>query len=237
MGQWQYISIGDSLCADDYTGVPDAGASALLFHNNNELWPEFAGQDLASHFPGAVHVDLHSNGASLEDVYKVQAREVGTYEGVELVTVAAGANDLLSVVDQLAPEAGWVDEEKLSRAQSNFQVFFGNVVQTLRELAPHATVLVNNLFDPNDGRGKAKPWRTWGGLGKFIQQINGAITAACAEHNCHVVDMHGILRAHAKGPNKHEPLLIKVVEPNALGAHTIRMAWWNKLKELGVVVG
>ena len=59
-----YVALGDSMSTDEYPtcdllqldAVPaellPAGAAALFYRNRDDLWPEFAGTDLATLCPG-----------------------------------------------------------------------------------------------------------------------------------------------------------------------------------------
>jgi hypothetical protein len=68
-----YVALGDSMSTDEYPtcdllqldAVPGelvpAGAAALFYRNRDDLWPEFAGTDLATLCPG-IEARIHSSG-------------------------------------------------------------------------------------------------------------------------------------------------------------------------------
>ena len=55
-----------------------AGAAALLYRNRDDLWPEFARQDLVTACPGIEGRVLAWDGAMIEDVLTVEVAGIGT---------------------------------------------------------------------------------------------------------------------------------------------------------------
>src|SRR3954463_11085851 len=110
-----YVALGDSMSTDEYPtcdllqldAVPGellpAGAAALFYRNRDDLWPEFAGTDLATVCPGIEARVLAWDGAMIEDVLTEELSRVGRDTGGArpVITLTAGGNDLL---DALAGE-------------------------------------------------------------------------------------------------------------------------------------
>jgi len=236
---WTYASLGDSLSTDDYTGVEGGGAASLLFQNRAELWPEWDGKDLSSHFPDARHWDLAANGVSLEDVRKGQVRELAASKDrkqVKLVTVAAGMVDIARQLTAISPDTGWIDEPRLKRVIEHQIAESAGILKELREALPDGTpILLTSNFNPNHALGgKVDAWKEWAGLEGFINEIHVGMQAACDNHDATFVDLFARFRAHSKGKTKKQPLLINIVELNAEGAHTLRELWWDTLPTVGV---
>ena len=105
-----YVALGDSMSIDRYPDLDHAGrerlrlpvtglgAASLLARNDDHVWPEFAGRDLVTRFPGIECRFLAADGATTEDVL---ASQIDALDGVDakaeaVVTLTAGGNDLLS---------------------------------------------------------------------------------------------------------------------------------------------
>jgi lysophospholipase L1-like esterase len=232
MPQWVYASLGDSLSTDDYTGIEGGGAAALLFANH-PMWPDYNGRDLLSSFPGAEHLDLAGNGATLSDVIRTQLPKLRE-QPADLITFAAGLEDLVGMIDAVLPGAGpFVDAAELSRAYNVVEDWFARAIRALGEVAGDATVLVTTMYDPSDGSGEVAGRPKWGEWLKFLQTMNDRIRTGAEAIGAHLVDIAPSFEGH--GPHGAEPWLVPGTEPNARGAAAIRDSWWAKLVEIGRV--
>lgn len=127
VAQWpmmfrRYIALGDSMSIDDYPGFdhaerlgqtgssPGLGAASLLYQNQDAVWPEFVGADLASRCPGLRASREAFDGATTQGVIDLQLPSVETEkDGLDtLVTLTAGGNDLLRLLGQSQAEANRV---------------------------------------------------------------------------------------------------------------------------------
>src|SRR5262245_42696211 len=119
-----YVALGDSMSTDEYPtcdllqldAVPGellpAGAAALLYRNRDDLWPEFAGTDLATLCPGIEAGVLAWDGAMIEDVMTEEVSRIGrdTAGARLLVTLTAGGNDLLDALTEQSRLAEVLEE-------------------------------------------------------------------------------------------------------------------------------
>ena len=105
-----FISLGDSMSIDRYPDLDHAdrqrlrlpasglGAASLLARNNDEVWPEFAGRDLATRYPGIDCHFLAVDGATTEDVLESQIVAID-------ISDAAADGTITPVADLVAWEA------------------------------------------------------------------------------------------------------------------------------------
>ncbi|MBK9773600.1 MAG: hypothetical protein IPP57_22755 [Candidatus Obscuribacter sp.] len=75
----------------------DIGAAALLHHNDDLLFPEFAGNDVSAMFSGIKFVSKAFDGATCDDFLTTTAQSAlgELSHGRALVTLSIGGNDLL----------------------------------------------------------------------------------------------------------------------------------------------
>ncbi len=231
MGAWLYVSVGDSMSLDDYTGVEGAGAASMLFRNCAELWSDFEGRDLASTFTGATHLVLSTNGIAPETILRDQVGDVPA--NANLVTVTAGSRQLLSSLDRFMP--GFVEKDLMRAAAENIVERLDAIVAGVRERAPEALILVNNIIDPADSRGKLRGWLEWPGLTRYLAKVNKGIVALAKAHGAGLVDVHRPFRGHGMTSASEKRWLASITEVNAAGAHEIRRLWWEQLKQRGLV--
>ncbi|HEX5830203.1 MAG TPA: hypothetical protein VFY16_04420, partial [Gemmatimonadaceae bacterium] len=106
----RFIALGDSLSIDRYPALaasapgelpPGLGAAALLFRNADSRWPEFAGRDLITFYPGIAFRNRHqldhpvghptdhyaTDGATTVSVLAYQLHRVDPSDEPTLVTV------------------------------------------------------------------------------------------------------------------------------------------------------
>ena len=57
----RFVALGDSIISDDYPG-PGLGAASLLYRNDNERFPKFAGLDLLSHNSNIEFINFSKTG-------------------------------------------------------------------------------------------------------------------------------------------------------------------------------
>jgi lysophospholipase L1-like esterase len=237
-----YLALGDSMSTDEYptcdlTGVANvpsqlipAGAAALLHRNRDDLWPQFAARDLVTRFPGIDATMLAWDGAMIEDVMTDELARVGhdSADPAVLITLTAGGNDLLDalMVERSLPA---VVEEILER--------YLELVESLREEFPNATLVLTTVYDPTDGSG------TLPGLSEYygtlpiahLYRFNDHVRRLAADGpRTRLADVHQRFRGHgvSAAPAERWYWSGSLVEPNARGASEIRAVWWDAL-ELG----
>jgi lysophospholipase L1-like esterase len=145
-----YIALGDSMSIDRYPAldlsegrfaemlrtVDDApvGAASLLYVNDDDLWPDFEGRDLASLHPGIRKQDLAEDAATTGDVFIAQLPRVAASPDESIVTLTIGGNDLLSAY------AGRHGRGVLERVVRDVGDAIDHIVRRLVELLPNAIV-------------------------------------------------------------------------------------------------
>ena len=80
------------------TSKQELGAAALLYRNEDHLFPEFRGKDLVSMYPSIEYLNLAIDGGVTDDVLSpIRTAELAPFENANaLVTLTIGGNDLLS---------------------------------------------------------------------------------------------------------------------------------------------
>ena len=234
-----YLALGDSMSTDEYptcdllglANVPPqlvpAGAASLLHRNQDDLWPQFTGRDLATKYPGIDARVLAWDGAMIEDVMTDELARVGR-DSVDpnlLVTLTAGGNDLL---DALMVERGLpaVIEEIVGR--------YVELVEWLQEEFSKATLVLTTVYDPTDGTGVLPGLSEhYGTLPiEHLHRFNDEVRRMAKQPGIRLADVHQRFLSHGMGapPSERWYWSGSLVEPNARGASEIRAAWWRALE-------
>ncbi len=233
-----YTSVGDSMSTDHYPtcdvrdlDLPPArleplGAAALLYRNDDTRWPEFKGLDLSHLSPGVKFLNLAEDGAMIDDVTTEGLARLGhdSSDPGLLLTLSAGGNDLL---DALA--AG----RKLDKAVRKIQQRYTELVETIREELPRATLVLTTVYDPTDGTGRLPGMAGDGSLPlEYLDQFNDHVRETVdAMPKTVLADVHRHFLRH--GVSAREPdrwyWQRNMIEPNARGASEIRRVWWEAL--------
>lgn len=242
----RYLSLGDSISIDLYPGLdvaereglpspPDGlGAASLLHRNDDERWPSYEGRDLTRRWPGLEHVDLCADGATTVDVLERQLPAVADrLEDPTLVTLTAGGNDLLALIDPLPRPLAWL----FGRSSPGG---IGAVVRRLEEAVEEVSrrlerglVLVGTVYDPTDGTGRLQGLERPEGL-ELLHELNQAIRALDGRPGVRAVDIHDHFRGHGVAepdPGKRWYWRHSIIEPSARGAHEVRRLWWEALAD------
>lgn len=235
-----YVSLGDSMSIDDYSGGPGCGAASLLYRNRDEDFPEWRGRDLKTRLPGVRFVPLAANGATSATVRYAQVprlREMGVRPS--LVTLTMGGNDLLQ---------SFGSDDAARVAHRTLRENGHTVLEAVRRTAAQdARVLVGTIYDPSDGTGDmaALGIALWPGAVEWVARFNETLRDLAAEHGALVADLraaflgHGLAsganpaQADARPPNR-DLYYCSVIEPNAWGAAAIRSLWWECLRASGI---
>jgi lysophospholipase L1-like esterase len=248
----RYIALGDSMSIDLYPALDQAGmngchemsdlrgglgAASLLFSNANEMWPEFAGRDLATLMPECAFRNHHAfsaparyptdnltaDGATTGDVLGMQLMKIEPSDQPVLVTLTAGGNDMLQVLHSDRPPPSLV-----TGIVERLQL----VLRQLRAKLPHALIVVATVYDPSDGTndlggGSLDVQAGW------LRDFNRAVRELAAETpGVRLADVH----AHFLGNGISIPMENRwywrglIFEPNARGASEIRRLWLNAIE-------
>jgi lysophospholipase L1-like esterase len=236
-----YVALGDSMSTDHYptcdvrdldappSRLDPLGAASLLHHNDDLRWPEFHGRDLEAHFPGAEFLNLAEDGAMIDDVATEGLARIGrdSEDPGILLSLTAGGNDLLDALAGGRPLEGAV--RRITRR-------YVDLVETVREELPHATLVLTTVYDPTDGTGVLPGFESHGKLpleylDRFNQQVH---ETARRVPGVLLADVHQRFLGHGVRAPAAERWYWRrnLIEPNARGASEIRRVWWELLEGL-----
>lgn len=233
-----YVALGDSMSIDHYPtcdvralDLPPArleplGAASLLYKNDDTRWPEFKSRDLSSTSPGVEVLNLAIDGATIDDVTTEELARMGhdSKDPNILVTLTVGGNDLLGALF-----AGG----KLDSAVKRIMGRYSELVETIREELPSATLLLTTVYDPTDGTGILPGLELYGRLPlEHLDRFNDHVRAtAASDDRARLADVHRHFLTH--GVKAAEPERWywnqSLIEPNARGASEIRRVWLDAL--------
>ncbi|HEY7613993.1 MAG TPA: SGNH/GDSL hydrolase family protein [Gemmatimonadales bacterium] len=234
-----YVALGDSMSTDHYPtcdvrglDVPPArldplGAAALLHRNDDSRWPEFRGLDLETLSPDIEFLGLAEDGAMIDDVATEELARIGrdSADPDILLTLSAGGNDLL---DALA--AG----RKLETAVTLASRRYLDLVETVREELPRATLILTTVYDPTDGTGRLPGLESYGRLPlEHLERFNDIVRKAAGSlSRTFLADIHRHFLGHGVQASDGERWYWSrnLIEPNARGASEIRRVWWEVLE-------
>jgi lysophospholipase L1-like esterase len=236
-----YVALGDSMSTDHYptcdvrgldappAGLDPLGAAALLYRNDDGRWPEFRGRDLECRFPGVEFLNLGQDGAMIDDVATEELARLGRdYEDPDiLLTLTAGGNDLL---DALA--AG----RRLESAARLIARRYTELVETIREELPHATLVLTTVYDPTDGTGRLPGLEAYGRLPlEYLDRFNDQVREnTLGMHRVVLAEVQRHFFGHGVTAPEQERWYWRhnLIEPNAWGASEIRRVWWEALEAI-----
>jgi len=246
----RYVALGDSMSIDLYPAldageidvavalerdptvgrVAPLGAASLLYQNSEDHWPDQAGDDLVSLMPGIALENLAGDGATIGDVFGEQLAGVEDTDDPVLVTLTIGANDLLSALGNRPKR------ELLGRIVSDLSEAYDFLVDTLRGRFPNGTLVATTVFDPSDRTGKIPgvyddrgplPLEALDSLNTHIRTLaRGTPNVLLADAYEHFLG-HGVAAPEAERWYWRRSL----IEPNALGAHELRLLWLGTLRD------
>jgi lysophospholipase L1-like esterase len=233
-----YAALGDSMSTDHYPtcdvrdlDVPPPrldplGAAALLYHNDDQRWPEFEGRDLSHRSPGLKLLVLAEDGAMIDDITTEELARLGhdSNDPGFVLTLSAGGNDLL---DALATG------RQLDKAVRRIALRFTDLVETIREELPRATLVLTTVYDPTDGTGGLPGMESYGSLpveyldhfNEHVRELADSMTGAV------LADVHRHFRGHGVTARERDRWYWhrNMIEPNARGASEIRRVWCEAL--------
>lgn len=250
----RYVALGDSVSIDLYPAldagevdvavalerdptagrVAPLGAASLLYRNDHDRWPEFAGDDLVSRYPGIAFQNLAADGATVGEVFGEQLPMLGESDEPTLVTLTIGGNDLLSAYGSR------VRRSLLDRIERDIAEAYDFLVDSLRAKLPAGTILISTVYDPSDRSGRIPGVYDEAGplpldiLDRFNEHVRalgiGTPRALLADVHAHFLG-HGVSAAESDQWYWRRSL----IEPNAKGAHQVRSVWLDALRRSGAI--
>ena len=245
-----YIALGDSTSIDLYPALdagavdvavalerdPQAGqvaplgAASLLYQNDDARWPDEQGGDLVTRYPGIALRNLAGDGATIGEVFGEQLTQLDDSDDATLITLSAGANDLLSAFAN-KPRASLLERIARDVAEA-----YELLLDAVRRSRPNALILVTSLYDPSDGAGRIPgileeagtlPLHVLDGFNAHLRRLaDGTPGVAFA-------DVHAHFLGHGASADEAERWYWRrsLIEPSARGAHEIRRVWREVLDE------
>ncbi len=236
-----YVALGDSMSTDHYPTcdvrnldappgrLDPLGAAALLHCNDDDRWPEFRGRDLETLSHDVEFLNVAEDGAMIDDVATEELSRLGRDNGDPgiLLTLTAGGNDLLDALG-----AGRRLESAINLAARRY----ADLVETVREELPRATLVLATVYDPTDGTGRLPGLEAYGRLPlELLERFNQRIReTAEAIPRVLLADLHRHFLGHGVTAPEGERWYWRrnMIEPNARGASEIRRVWLEALEGL-----
>jgi lysophospholipase L1-like esterase len=232
-----YVALGDSMSSDHYPtcdirdlDIPPArldplGAASLLYRNDDSRWPEFSGRDLAGQSPGLEFRNLAQDGAMIDDVATEELARLGrdSEDPGILITLTGGGNDLLDALLARRP---------LESGVSRIAWRYAELVASVREELPRATLVLTTVYDPTDGTGRLPGLEAYGTLPlEYLDRFNQQVREAARTTGAVLADVHRDFLGHGVTASEPERWYWRrnLIEPSARGASEIRRAWWNSV--------
>lgn len=227
------IFFGDSI-TEGVGGTATTKYTALLQHNDDGAWPDWADNDLAARFPNLTEVvDVSLGGATTASVVASQLDQVDaavgpTALGPTLIVGTIGGNDLLDVVFSGDVEAG------IDAVLGNLEAITSFFLDPAR-FPDGAYLAITNVYDPTDGVGQVEECFFGFDLSAVIPEFDRleADTRSLAERDgWSLVDMRGHFLGHGfrydedgDWADPADPTLWfepDCIHPNERGHHEIR---------------
>lgn len=233
-----YVALGDSMSTDHYPTCdvrnldlpPDRldplGAAALLFHNDDARWPEFRGRDLRSRSPSARFLNLAEDGAMIDDVTTEELARLGhdSDDPGFVLTLTAGGNDLLDALAAGRP---------LDKAVARIARHYTDLVESIREELPRATLVLTTVYDPTDGTGMLPGFEAFGRLPlEYLRQFNDHVRETVRiTRGAVLADVHRHFLGHGVTAPQADRWYWRrnLIEPGARAASEIRRVWLEAL--------
>jgi hypothetical protein len=247
----QYVALGDSMSIDLYPAldagetdvavalewnasagrVAPVGAASLFFGNDDARFPEFAGNDLASLYPGITMQSVCEDGATIGDVFGMQLPLVDAADVDTLFTVSMGGNDLLSAFENKQ------DMALLTGVVRDIGDAYEFLVESVRRTRPNSTVLLTTVYDPSDGTGRIPglfdaaallPLASLVQLNDRIRLIAGSLPRTA------VADAHAHFQGHGVSADPADRWYWRRswIEPGSAGANELRRLWLDALARM-----
>lgn len=243
----RYVALGDSISIDRYPSMdftertgkappPGLGAAALLYRNNDAMWPEFAERDLRTRYPGVQFAsidDFTEDGWTTADVVR-DLDEIAVSSERVLVTLTVGGNDLVLALGGRSFKGG-TGESPLPQMETRLL----KIVDTLLSRFTNGHVIVTTVYDPSDGTNTLAPYNDGRRLDReaaWLRQYNDRIRALPRTRDrAHVADIHAHFLGHGLTARPEDRWYWSglIIEPNLRGASEVRRVWLQTLETIG----
>lgn len=247
----RYLALGDSISIDKYPSIDftertgkiapaGLGAPSLLYRNNDEIWPEFTGQDLRTMYPkmqfqhgdSLTTSDFTEDGWTTDDVMH-DLEEIAPSTSRVLVTLTVGGNDLVMAIGgRLFP--GGRGRTPVPEMEKRLV----RIVDTLRERFPNGQLIVATVYDPSDGTNTLGPYSGGRKLEReavWLREYNEFVRQLPrTRERVHIADIHAHFLGHGLSAKSDERWYWSglIIEPNARGASEVRRVWLDTIQKI-----
>lgn len=208
--------------------VPPVGAGSLLFRNDDDRWPDFIGDDLATLSGCGEIIRLAADGANIGDIYDEQVMGLTLDDLPTLITLTAGAIDLLSAVATRPAPA------RMDAIVRDAVTGVIALAESLHEKCSDLTLILNTLPDPTDGIGVFPDARDGEATppGALLQFNTLLRERAAAIPRTVVAEVHAAFLGHGLTAPEEERWFWRrnPHEPSAAGASGLRGVWLETLR-------
>lgn len=207
--------------------VPPVGAGSLLFMNDDERWPDFIGDDLRT-LAGCERIErLAMDGASIGDIFDEQILGLASSDEPTLITLTAGAIDLLSAV---ATKPAPARMQTIVQDAVTGVLALGDMLHTRFS---DLTLVLTTLPDPTDGLGIFTESRDGEAVPpSAVLQFNALLRQRGSDLSGTLVsDAHAAFHGHGLTSPESERWFWRrnPHEPSAAGASGLRACWLTTL--------
>ena len=237
-----YIALGDSMSIDCYPAKDvdkaglskneKVGATSLFRQNDDKLFPEFAGKDLAHLAKNIEFVDLTADGATTRELLDDErAVMLDLYrERKCLATLTVGGNDLLHVLRTRGNKA----DDLLLTEVEQLQDRLRKIVEGLEEKLPNSLLIMNSVYDPSDGKGEIPGVELLRGASdlQWLSYFNAYVKLLAGAEGRVLADVHSHFLGHGLSATLDSEFWYwkpSPIEPGYRGASEIRRLWLDAI--------
>ncbi len=210
--------------------VPPVGAGSLLFQNDDDRWPDFIGDDLRTLSGCDDLVRLAADGASIGDIFGDQVLALEMSDLPMLITLTAGAIDLLSAVATRPAPA------RMNSIVHDAVTGVLALAEVMHTKCSDLTLILNTLPDPTDGLGVFPDTRDGDAIPPgALLQFNAQLRQRAARLPGTVVaDAHAAFMGNGLTAPEADRWFWRrnPHEPSAVGASGLRSLWLETLRAL-----
>ncbi len=199
-------TFGDSMLDCGHYNVFGVNPGQLLVRNNDRLFPEFRGHDLAS--LGSTRLIHRAQDGATVSSMPAQARGL-TVEGEAIALITVGGNDLLS-----RPDMG----------QGAEMQHFAQALESFLQSLPIRPIFLGNVYDPTFGDDSLNFLGIEPSVVRQSHRLMNGVLAELARHYGALVDLH----THFLTGDPS--WFTEIIEPSLRGASEIRRCFLRQIR-------
>jgi acyl-CoA thioesterase I len=199
-------TFGDSMLDCGHYNAFGVNPGQLLVHNDDRLFPEFRGHDLASLVGPARLIHRAQDGATISRL-PAQARRL-SLEGEAIALLTIGGNDLLS-----RPDMG----------QGHEMQRFAEALERFLQALPIRPIFLGTVYDPTFGDDASNFLAIEPSIARQSHRLMNEVIAELAKRYGALVDLH----AHFLTGDPS--WFTQIIEPSLRGASEIRRCFLRQV--------